>query len=222
MGSLVANGASGSVTGPTLSALIDPESQRRRYDSPLRRQQVAETRERIISAGAELLHGFPIWNWRALTVRAVAERANLNERTVYRYFPSERELRDAVLERLEEEAGVHLEGLTLETLGEVTARILQYASKFRLEPRTERDATVAAANERQREAILAALEPYTGHWPTTDRAVAAAMFDVLWGVVSYEKLVVDWGLEPNEAISGLTWVIGLVGDAIREGRRPLS
>ena len=214
--------ADGRCVGPTLRVLTDPESQRRRYDSPLRRQQVAETRERIIAAGAALLHGFPIWNWRALTVRAVAARANLNERTVYRYFPSERELRDAVLERLEEEAGVHLEGLTLENLGEVTVRILQYASQFRLEPRTERDATVAAANERQREAILAALEPHTAGWSTTDRAAAAAMFDVLWGVVSYEKLVVDWGLEPGDAITGLTWVIGLVTDAIREGRRPGS
>ena len=37
---------------------------RRRYDSPLRRQRAAETRERIVAAGAELLHGFPIRNWR--------------------------------------------------------------------------------------------------------------------------------------------------------------
>jgi len=216
----MADGACRSTTRPTLSALTDPNAQRRRYDSPLRRQQVAQTRERIISAGAALLHGFPIWNWRALTVRAVAERANLNERTVYRYFPTERELRDAVLERLEEESGVHLEGLTLDTLGEVTARILQYASKFRLEPRTERDATVAAANQRQREAILGALAPHMGGWSTTDRTVVAALFDVLWGVVSYEKLVVDWDLEPDAAIGGLTWVIGLVGDAIRQGRQP--
>jgi len=74
----------GSATGRTLYGLSEPLSQRRRYDSPVRRQQVAETRERIVAAGAELLHGFPIWNWRALTVRAVAERAELNERTVYR------------------------------------------------------------------------------------------------------------------------------------------
>jgi AcrR family transcriptional regulator len=169
-----------------------------------------------------LLHGFPIWNWRALTVRAVAERADLNERTVYRYVPNERDLRDAVLARLEEEAGVHLEGLTLENLGDVTSQILAYVSQFRLEPRTERDATVAAANQRQREAILAAIEPSTAGWSAKERAVAAAMFDVLWNVVSYEKLIADWGLEPNEAINGLTWVIGLVREAIREGRRPGS
>jgi hypothetical protein len=32
--------------------------------------------------------------------------------------------------------------------------------------------------------------------------------------------VADWELEPKEAIRGLTWVIGLVEEAIRRGRRP--
>ena len=50
---------------------------RRRYDSPLRRQKAAETRDRILTAGSELIHGYPIWNWSALTVRAVAKRAAL-------------------------------------------------------------------------------------------------------------------------------------------------
>ena len=42
-------------------------------------QRAAETRERIVTAGAELLHGFPVWNWRALTVRA-RRRARRRER----------------------------------------------------------------------------------------------------------------------------------------------
>jgi AcrR family transcriptional regulator len=57
---------------------------RRTYDSPVRRQRAAATRERILTSGAELLHGFPTWNWSELTVRAVAERAAVTERTVYR------------------------------------------------------------------------------------------------------------------------------------------
>ena len=197
-----------------------PPRERRRYDSPLRRQRAAETRERIIAAGADLLHGFPIWNWGALTVRAVAARARVNERTVYRNFASERELRDAVLVRLVEEAGVDLEGLGLEALQDLTARILEYVSAFPLEPRTQRDPTVAAANQRQREALLAAVAPSTSDWPDVDRAIAAGMLDVLWSVVSYERLVADWELDPMEAIRGVTWVIGLVEDAIRHGRRP--
>ena len=196
------------------------DAPRRRYDSPVRRQRAAETRERIVIAGAELLHGFPIWNWRALTVRAVAERAGVNERTVYRYFASERELRDAVMQRLEDEAGVRLEGLRLEDVSALTTRMLEYVSTFPLEARTPRDATVAAANERQRQALLGAVAPFTEHWRDDDRVTAAAVLDVLWSVVSYERLVTDWDLEPEQAIRGVTWVLGLIEDAVRDGRCP--
>lgn len=200
--------------------LTPPERPRRTYDSPVRRQRAADTRRRIVSAGAALLHGFPIWNWRALTVRAVAQRAGVNERTVYRYFANERELRDAVLARLEEESGVELEGLSLDGLASVTARMFEYVSSFPLEPRTPRDPTVAAANERQRRALMAAVEPVAARWSEHERKAAAAMLDVLWSVVSYERLVGDWGLEPEEAIGAIGWVIDLVGRAVRTGPPP--
>lgn len=198
----------------------EPGRQRRRYDSPVRRQRAAQTKERIVSAGAELLHGFPIWNWNALTARAVAERAGVNERTVYRHFPNERALRDAVLVRLEEEAGVDLHGLTFETLGDITARILGYVSAFPLEQRSPRDDTVVAANARQREALLEAMTPVTAGWRPAERTAAAAIFDVLWSVVSYERLVTDWALEPDQAIGAITWAVGLLQEAITAGRRP--
>lgn len=197
-----------------------PARKRRRYDSPLRRRRAAETRERIISAGAELLHEYPVWNWGALTVRAVAGRAGVNERTVYRHFSNERELRDAVLARHQAEARVDLEGLELGDLRDITARIWEYVSSFPLEPRTPRDPTLTAAGRRQREALLAAVAPATEAWAEDDRALAAAMLDVLWSVASFERLVADWQLEPGEAIRGVTWVMGLVEDAIRKGRGP--
>ena len=193
---------------------------RRKYDSPVRRQRAADTRERIISAGADLLHGFPVWNWRALTVRSVAELAGVNERTVYRYFASERELRDAVMARQQADADVVLEGLALEDLQAHTARILEYVASFPLQSRTPDDPTLLAAHQRQRAALVAAVSEPAGDWSARDRAIAAAMLDVLWSVASYERLVVDWDLDPQDAIKGATWVIGLVEDAIRDGRRP--
>ena len=196
--------------------------QRRPYDSPVRRQRAAETRERIIAAGAELLHECAVWNWRALTVRGVAERAGVNQRTVYRHFANERELRDAVMARLEQEAGVFLEGLALEDIQRHTARILEYVSSFPLESRTPDDPTLLGAHRRQRETLVAAVSANAQAWPDDDRAIAAAMLDVLWSVASYERLVVDWGLAPKEAITGVTWVIGLVEAAIRADRPPNS
>src|SRR5215470_6327892 len=95
-----------------------------KYDSPVRRKQVADMRERIVSAGCTLLHGLPVWNWSALTMPAVAEQAGVTTRTVYRYFATERGLRDAVMERLEAEAEVVLEGLRLEDVADVASRII--------------------------------------------------------------------------------------------------
>jgi AcrR family transcriptional regulator len=144
----------------------------------------------------------------------------VNERTVYRHFANERDLRDAVMGRHQEEAGVHLEGLRLEDLRDVTARIWAYVSSFPLEARTPRDPTLTAAGKRQRAALLAAVAPLTGRWDEGDRAIAAAMLDVLWSVAAYERLVADWGLDPADAVRAVTWVMGLVEDAIRGGRRP--
>src|SRR5262245_16551654 len=193
---------------------------RRRYDTTLRRQPAAGTRERIVAAGSALLHRSPIRDWRALTLRAVAERAGVNERTVYRHFANERALRDAVMHRLEEEAGIDLAGLRLEGVADAAARILEHVSAYPRKPRPPLDPTLTEAGQRQRKALLRAVAARTPGWPEADRAVAAAMFDVLWGVASYERLVVDWQLDRNQAIRAITWVIGLVEGAVRKGRRP--
>jgi AcrR family transcriptional regulator len=195
------------VTGPTT---------RRPYDSPVRRERAAETRERIIAAGAEILHEHAVWNWNALTIRGAAQRAGVNERTVYRHFAGEAELRQAVMARLEQEAGVALEDLRLDDLRTFTARVLGYVSSFPLDSRTTRDPTLMAAHDRMRDALLSAVEHGSAGLSTRDRTIAAAMLDVLWSVGSYERLVADWGLDPDDAIAGVTWVIGLVERAIRE------
>ena len=96
-----------------------PDGLRRSYDRTLRREQAAETRERILASGSELLHGASVRNFKRLTVRAVAERAGVNERTVYRHFGNERGLHDAVMHRLEEEAGIDLEGMQLGDIAKV-------------------------------------------------------------------------------------------------------
>jgi AcrR family transcriptional regulator len=198
----------------------EPAPPRRRYDSPLRRQRASETRDRIVTAGCELLSASAIRDWRGVTMRAVAERAGLNERTVYRHFANERALRDAVMHRLEQQAGIDLDGLRLEGIADVARRIVTVVAAHPLERHAPLDPTLTAAGRRQREALLGALEPHTAGWSDADRSVAAAMFDVLWGVAAYERLAVDWGLDRDQAIAGIAWVIGLLHDAVREGRAP--
>jgi AcrR family transcriptional regulator len=192
----------------------------RKYDGALRRQQVAASRDRIVAAGVALLRASSIREWRALTIRAVAEGAGVSERTVYRQFGDQRGLRDAVMHRLEEEAGVDLGALTLEDIAGHTARVLDHVASYPLEPRPPLDPTLTDANQRQRHALLAAVAEQTPGWTEAERAAAAAVFDVLWSVGSYERVVIDWQIQSDQAIQAIAWVIGLVEQAIREGDRP--
>jgi AcrR family transcriptional regulator len=201
-------------------AVSDGEPKRRRYESPLRQAQAAETRDRIVAAGAELVHSLPRWDWRDVTVRAVAERAGVNHRTVYRHFASERELHDAVVRRLEEEAGEPLTGLDLDGLPDVTARVFSYLSSFALRSRTAGNPTLVEVDERRREALRAAVEPAATAWSEADREMAAAVLDVLWTVNSYDRLTAVWRLDPDDASRAVAGVVRLIVEAIREGRVP--
>ena len=197
-------------------------AERRRYDSPRRREQAAETRRRIVDAGVGLLHGTSVRNWDALTIRAVAKRAGVNERTVYRHFANERGLHDAVMGGMEEQAGVTLDGMRLEDVAKVMTRIFEHVSTFPLGPNQILEPTLSEANQRQHAALMDAVSSSTAEqdWSDEDRAMVAGMLDVLWGVATYERLVRDWQLDPERAIAAVNWVIQMVESAVVEGRAP--
>jgi AcrR family transcriptional regulator len=200
----------------------EPAPPRRQYDSTIRQKGAAETRDRIVAAGCELLDASPIRDWRGLTMRAVADRAGVNERTVYRHFTNERGLRDAVMHRLEQRAGINLDELQLQGIGDVARRIFTAVASHPLERQPSLDPSLKEASRREQEALLRAMAPHAAGWTESDRSVAAAMCNVFWRVAVYEHLAVDWELDEDEAIAGVTWVIGLIEDAVREGRGPGS
>jgi AcrR family transcriptional regulator len=195
---------------------------RRQYDSPLRRQRAAETRARILAAGSELLHGSSVRDWHGLTIRAVAEKAGVNERTVYRHFTNEQGLRDAVMHEFEHEEGIDLRGMQLEDVADVTARIFAHVSSYPSDARQPLDPTLLDAKQRQHDALLAAVVARAERWSEADRALAAAVLDVLWSVASYERMVVDWQIDPAEATRAISWVIGLINRAIAAGPAGLT
>jgi AcrR family transcriptional regulator len=193
---------------------------RRAYDSTLRRARAVETRGRIVAAGCTLLEGTSISDWRGLTIRAVAECAGVHESTVYRHFGTERALKDAVMQRLEEQAGIDLDSLVLDDIAGVSARIVETVSSYPFESRPPLDTTLAEAGRRQRQALLRAVARHTSHWSDSDRMLAAAMLDVQWDIAAYERLALDWQLDRESAIRGMTWVIEMIEEAVRADRRP--
>jgi AcrR family transcriptional regulator len=205
---------------PTEPTSDPPDKDARPYDSTLRKERAAETRERIILAGSELLHHESVRDWKTLTVRAVAEKAGVNERTVYRYFGNERGLRDALLQRNEEDAGIDLSGMQLGDISKVTAKLLSHISEYPREPMPPLVPTLVDAMQRQRAALTNAVETNAEQWSPEDQLVAAAMLDVLWSVASYERLVGNWQLDHDLAVRGITWVLELIEEAVRNGRSP--
>lgn len=195
-------------------------TERRPYDSTRRQQAATETHDRIVEAGVALLGETSISDWRGLTIRAVAERAGVNERTVYRHFTNERGLRDAVMQRLEQQAGIDLDALELVDVGDVARRIFATVAAHPLQRTPHVDPTFVDASERERAALRRAIDAHTEGWSETDRTVAAAMCNALWRVSVYEHLAVDWDLDERDAVAGITWVLSLIEEAVRAGRAP--
>jgi AcrR family transcriptional regulator len=197
-----------------------PPATKRRYNSPLRQQQTLETRERIVAAGAKLVHTYPAWDWTNLTALAVGECAGVSERTVQRHFPTERLLRDAVLQRVYEESGIGLDEVKLDTFADVTARMFAYLSSFATTPQVQSDPTFLSMDQQRCDALLKAVVAATPGWTAQQQKMAAAVLDIVWNPPTYERLITTWGFDRENASDVLTWLIGVMEKAIRDGQRP--
>lgn len=197
------------------------KAERRQYDSPLRRQQVEQTRDGILAAGAAIAHELPAWDWRGLTFKAVGERAGISERTVHRYFSTEKALRDAIIQTLVRESGVRLDYLELGDFARVTAETFRHLTSFAAEhPVVEEDPSFAQIDRQRRQAVLDAVERAAAGWTAAEREMAAAMMDALWHPVVFERLSTAWRLDADHATGALTWLIGLMEKAIVNGQKP--
>lgn len=209
-------------TSSPVPAAAEARPARRRYDSPLRRQRAAATRGRIVSAGATLARSFKTWDWKDLTFRAVAESAGVSESSVYRHFANERELRDAVMQRLGEQAGVTYEGVTLDEVADVAGRVFAAMSRFAVSAWTQQvdDPTFTTIDQMRGQALRDAVEAAAPHWSLQERDAAAGVLDVLWSPVSFERLAVQWRMNPEQASEVIRWAIGLVVDSVRDAAAP--
>jgi len=201
---------------------IPPAEEKRQYDSPLRRQQAAETRDRIVAAGAEIAHRLPAWDWSDMTFKAVGERASVSERTVHRYFSTERTLRDAVLQRLVQESGIDLSQLELRDFAGIATEVFRYLSTFKVAVQPQMDPSFAALDQQRLDALSGAVSRAARGWSADEQKIAAAVLDMLWHPAFYERLTTASRLDVEGATQAITWIIGLVETAIQKGQRPGS
>ena len=146
----------------------------------------------------------------------------VNERTVYRHFANERELRDAVLGRLESDAGhrhrrpAPRRHPSRHRPGSCSTCRRSRSSRVRRD-----DPTLMAAHGRQREALL---DRGRGARAPTGRSATARSrprCSTSCGASRRTNGSSPTGSSiPTTAIASVTWVIGLVADAIRSDQRP--
>jgi AcrR family transcriptional regulator len=193
---------------------------KRSYNSPLREQQSAQTREKIIAAGAALVHTLPNWDWKNLSAKAVGEKAGISERTVRRYFSADAQLRDAVLKKLVEESGIDLGSLTLDEFSEVAVGLFRHLQSFQARTTVPQDSAFASLDKLRRDSLVEAVARETSDWSPEEQETAAAMLDILWQPPLFERLTGPWGFDDERTARSLRWLHDLMAEAIRAGRKP--
>lgn len=170
----------------------------RKYDSSRRQKQ---GRERILEAALDLARTSGGWNWVDITFKAVADAADVSERTVYRHFPTQRDLHEALMTRINQDAAISYEELAIGDVAELVGRLFTSLSTFGqaldAQPRPS-EAAIAMNRER----MQALLEACGG-----DRRLAA-LLDVLWSTDTYERLSTTWRMSTEDAIDAVTWALG--------------
>lgn len=170
----------------------------RKYDSSRRQQQ---GRDRIMEAALDLARASGGWNWVDITFKTVADAAGVSERTVYRHFPTQTDLHEALMLRINQNAEISYEGLSIDDVSGLVGRLFVSLSTFDRALHTQPKPSEAAI-AMNRDRMQALLDACGG-----DRRLAA-LLDVLWSVDTYERLSSIWRMPTDDAIEAVTWAIG--------------
>lgn len=190
---------------------------RRRYESKLREEQAAATRTRIVEVAAEQ---FAPWATE-LPFDRVAEAVPVSVRTVYRHFPTQRDLIRAVGAHLEEESGFHTDEVTSENLAAMTRQMFAYLGRRVGEQDWGSHDADDAMNEmrlRRRAAIERSIGPLTEDLDPELAQGVMAVFAGLTRLPMLQGMHDHWGLDGEQAGRAVEWAINaLLGDLRRGG-----
>jgi AcrR family transcriptional regulator len=197
-----------------------------RYHSPLRREQAAATRSRILAAAVTLME-----SGTDLTYGAIAKEADIQERTVYRYFPTKADLQIGVWEWIT--ARLTRTDFAPGTSDDLIADMRRAFAGFDasaplvqsmlhapqgIEVRVRQQPARAAMFRRCVDAAVPDV-------PAPDRERAAAALQVLYSAPSWDLLRTFWGMDAARAADTvelairalLTGLPAVIGDSPEPG-----
>jgi AcrR family transcriptional regulator len=189
---------------------------KRSYDSPLRRAQAAGTRDRILEAVSELVAAGAIGE---LTVPAVAARAGVTVRTVYRHFPTRTDMVDAMQKWALQRMGA----LTWpKDVNELLAFPVPLFEAFdRNRPLVEAQLGAAGiavrreGKERRVELLRGTLAEVLARCPADMQRGALGVIKHLLSASAWQALRDDVGLDGTQAGRAVTWAIGVLVEDLR-------
>jgi AcrR family transcriptional regulator len=194
------------------------------YESPLRREQKAATRQRILDAAGRLMQQRGLEEF---SYAAIAAEADVKERTVYRHFPSKQVLLEGLWGWYQKR--IHY-GAIARTEAELVAKPQQTFRGFDeneqltralWSTRQGREFRLSNVEDRKagiKEAIAQAtngLAPKQAKW-------IAAVIHVLYSGAAWSTMKDYWGLSGGEAGKAAAMAMELLLNAVRENLPPAS
>ena len=199
---------------------------RRSYHSPLREEQVRQTRDQILDALTELLA-----DRRAddITTREIAERAGVSQPTVYRHFPDRTALLAGITARIndlatESERG----GYALESIDEIGPRIewlfrtsdtipveMRAEALLNADPRRFGDDT-----RRHSEEMLGVVAAEFPDLDERQHVHVAGLLRLLGSSQAWLRMREEFGVPGVEAGRLMRWATDTLVDAVRAGELP--
>jgi len=170
------------------------------YHSPLRQAQAAATRERILQACASLMQ-----DGSDLTYHAIAQAADVQERTVYRHFPTKADLQAGVWGWITSRL-THTDFAARNT-DELVADMRNAFAGFdasaplvRSMLHSPEGIAVRVRQQPGRQAMFqACVDAAAPGAPAAARERAAAALQVLYSAPSWDLLCTFWGMNASEA-----------------------
>lgn len=184
----------------------------RTYKSPLREEQMAQTREKILEKVVEILAAPNA----ELTVAEAAKRANVSVRTAYRYFPTKEALLDAFHEYSGKQLGFPVAlPKSLDELVEYTALLGQTYIKneavLRAQQRSAANDEIRRRRKQNQVRMLRKLVDEAAPGADEDvRRNAAAALMMAVGFEPWTLLRDAWGLEPEQCIAQFQWSVSAI------------
>lgn len=191
------------------------------YRSPLRAEQKEATRRRILDAAGRLMENAELEEF---SFAAIAREAQVQERTVYRHFPSKKALIDELCAWFQERVHYEFARTEQELLAKPKETFPGFAENERLvralwSSRQGREFRLSNVEERK-EGIRAAIADAVKGLPPRQAKWLAAVVHVLLSSATWQTMKDYWGLSGEEAGKASSMALELLLNAVRQGVPP--